>query len=68
MINTQIKSHWKLAGRAFIKAIKVSVSIAINAVKATIYRAKMQEKLQKQRRESEQEFNNAVEKYFESMS
>lgn len=66
MINTQIKSHWKLAGRTFIKAVKVSLSIAISSVRATIYSIKVKEGLLKQRRECDQKLNNAVESYFEN--
>jgi hypothetical protein len=49
MINTQIKSHWRLAGRTVWKAIVVTLMVASSYVRAKYYIVKNSERLQRKR-------------------
>ncbi len=49
-MNTAIKSHWRLAWRAFVKALKVTLQTLSAAVRARYYSVRISEKLQEDRR------------------
>lgn len=48
-MNRQVKSHWKLAYRSFITALKVTFSIPYRTYKANIYCMSIYGKLERQR-------------------
>jgi hypothetical protein len=48
-MNTQVKSHWRLARRATWKAITVTLSVAAAYLRAKYYIVKHSERLQKKR-------------------
>lgn len=49
MINTQIKSHWRLARRALWKAIVVTLQVTTTYFRAKYYIVKNSERLQRRR-------------------
>ena len=48
-MNQQIKSHWRLAYRTFIQALKVTFSIPYRSYKANLYSMVIYGKLERQR-------------------
>jgi len=67
MINTQIKSHWKLASRALIKAATVTISITFSYFRAKFYLVKNADRLEDDRRASIKFFNDLSEEYFDKI-
>jgi len=49
MMNQQLKSHWRLAYRTFVKAIKVTINTTLNSLRAHLYIQKSYRYLERQR-------------------
>lgn len=61
MINTQIRSHWRLAFKATGKAIQVTCSVALASLRARLYIIKGSERLMQKRMELERQILQAAE-------
>jgi len=48
-MNTQVKSHWRLVWRTFKKAIKVTIGIFFQMLRANLYSMKVFRHLERQR-------------------
>ena len=65
MINTQIKSHWRLAFRTLSKAIKITFSIIGESIRAKIYIIRNTDRLSEQRRETENNILASADEYWD---
>lgn len=60
----QIKSHWKLAYKTFIKAVKVTISTMLQIIRAKFYIIKNDERLLRQRHQLLKNYQEYVDRNF----
>ena len=68
MIPQVIKSHWKLAFKSVLKAVKVTLQTVASVIRASKYSFSISDKLAEQRRKNNEALEAAANNYLDRMS
>lgn len=66
-MNTQIKSHWRLARKSLWRAISISFSVCYSSLRARLYSISVSEKIMRQRMDYDKLLKNKIEQYLDEV-